>query len=1023
LAEFIIRSKKRDMMLGRKPWISLRFDFLFIFMIIAALTDCGRKGPPYSPKEALQTIKVEKGFRVGLFASEPLIGSPVAMDIDENGRIFVVEMPGYPLDTCPTGRVVMLEDTNGDGRPDRRTVFADQLVFPNGVMRWKKGILVTAAPNVWYFEDTDGDGKADVRRVVLTGFAFTNPQHMVNGLRYGLDNWIYLANAGPAEAIVFKAKFGDLGSDIRFPDRGDVPALKVHNRSVRFHPDTYQLEALSGASQFGHAFDDWGHYFTVDNENQGSHEVIAARYLQRNPDLLVSSAAQDMSDHGNAAKVFPMTQRPEYQLLSGIGTLTSACSLTIYQGGAFSPEYNRVAFVAEPAQNLVHCDVLSDLGSTFVASRLREGVEFLASTDSWFRPVFFYIGPDGALYLMDYYRRLIEHPEWTSSHHHHDSKDLYSGSDRGRIYRVVPDSTTPLELPKDVQLGKASDAELVHQLSNANIWWRRTAQRLLVDRRSNQAGGLLTRLVNEGRSPLGRLHALWTLEGLGKLDDDLVLKALDDPEPGVRENAILLAEPRLLTSPRLVEKLLKLAGDLNPKVRFQLLCTLGFLRSAAAKMVQEKLLIENIEDKWMQAAALSASSDRAPQFFELALSHKTGFTAKKTGGHDTFFRQVCAVIGARQKPGEIKRVLATVIRVPHTGSEWWGAASLEGLARGASGKEKGTHALKGSQDLLLKLFEHPKMAVRRASLELLKVAGLSTGPSADKALKRAEATATDDKADPEARADAIGLLALARTEVQVHLFKKLIDPREPDAVQAAAVKALGQVKGDEVGKFLLGRWRTMTAPVRNEAAYALERDPSRIRLLLNAIKNEEVQSWTLNFSQKRALIMNDDPQIRNMAHALLEDQPGEREKVLKRYEAALDMKGDASRGEQVFKRVCSKCHKKNGVGAEVGPDLGTVQNRPDPLLLEDILVPSKSIAQKYEAYVVETASGGIQEGVLGSQTPTTITLRKEEGKETIIPRIDIRRMYVANLSAMPADLEKHVDVQQMADLLKFLAIR
>ena len=179
--------------------------FVCVLMVSLFVPGCSRQGPPYSPKEALQTIKVEKGFRVELFASEPLITSPVAMEFDENGRIFVVEMPGYPLDTRPTGRVVLLEDADGDGRPDRRTVFADGLVFPNGVMRWKKGILVTAAPNVWYMEDTDGDGRADVRRIVLAGFPFTNPQHMVNGLRYGLDNWIYLANAGPAEGarIVF----------------------------------------------------------------------------------------------------------------------------------------------------------------------------------------------------------------------------------------------------------------------------------------------------------------------------------------------------------------------------------------------------------------------------------------------------------------------------------------------------------------------------------------------------------------------------------------------------------------------------------------------------------------------------------------------------------------------------------------------------------------------------------------------------------------------------------------------------
>ena len=168
--------------------------------------------------------------------------------------------------------------------------------------------------------------------------------------------------------------------------------------------------------------------------------------------------------------------------------------------------------------------------------------------------------------------------------------------------------------------------------------------------------------------------------------------------------------------------------------------------------------------------------------------------------------------------------------------------------------------------------------------------------------------------------------------------------------------------------------------------------------------------------------MNQDPAIRALARDLLEEKPGEREKRLKRYEAALDMEGDITRGEQVFKRVCSKCHKKNGVGVEVGPDLGTVKNRPAPLLLSDILLPSKSIAQNYEAYVVELVSGGIHEGVMGAQTPATITLRREEGKETVIPRKDIKRIYVANLSAMPEDLDKQVDVQQMADLLKFLTM-
>jgi putative membrane-bound dehydrogenase-like protein len=1004
----------------RKTLWQARIQLATVLGVFVLLSACSRRsGPPYSPEEALKTISIEPGFRVELFATEPMVTSPVAMEFDENGRIFVVEMPGYPLDTRPTGRVKLLEDTNGDGRPDRSTVFADGLVLPTGVMRWKRGILVTAAPDVWYFEDSDGDGRAEVRRKVLTGFPFTNPQHTVNTPVYGLDNWIYLANEGPAEAIVFKEKFGDQGSDIRYPDRNDVPALKAHDRGVRFRPDTHQLESLSGGSQFGHTFDEWGHYFTLDSENNGRHEVIAARYLQRNPDLLIPTAMQDMSDHESAAKVFPITRRPEFQLLTNIGTLTSACSLTLYLGGAFRPNYRHVSFLAEPAHNLVHADRWAEAGSTFVMQRLRENAEFLASTDSWFRPANLYIGPDGALYLVDYYRRLIEHPEWTSSQHHHDSKELYEGSDKGRIYRIVPDSPTPLPLAKNIRLGDAPAQEWVRHLDHPNVWWRRTSQRLLVDRPSAQVVETLVRLFRESPSALARLHALWTLEGVGKLDGALVEKALEDSEPGVRENAIRLAESHLTASPGLAEKLLRMAGDPSPKVRFQLLCTLGFVDSPQARAVQEKLLLGDIEDEWMQVAALSASSARAPHLFDITVSAGKGITAKESKGRSTFFRLVCAVVGSRQNPEEIQRVLAVVAREPQVGSEWWRAASLEGLAYGA-GKRMNSAALRGSQEALLKLFDSPSTLVRRASLELLKAAGLSPGPSANKALKRAAAMAADRTTAPELRADCISLLALAGPDSQTPLFERLIDPQEPEAVQTAAVRALGEAKGNEVGKFLLAKWRTLTAPVRSEAADALEREPGRTRLLLDAIRNEEVQSWALNFSQKRALIMNEDSEIRNAAHALLEEKPGEREKVLKRYEVALDMNGDAARGEQVFKRVCSKCHKKNGVGTEVGPDLGTVQNRPAPILLSDILMPSKSIAPKYEAYVVETVSGGVNEGVMGSQSPTAIILRREEGKEIIVPRKDVRRMYVANLSAMPADLDKQVDVQQMADLLKFL---
>ncbi|MEO7649619.1 MAG: PVC-type heme-binding CxxCH protein, partial [Bryobacteraceae bacterium] len=512
----------------------------FSMALLALLPACRTGGPPYAAGDALAQFEIERGFRIELFASEPAVASPVAMEFDEDGRIFVVEDRGYPLETAqPLGRIKLLEDTNGDGRPDKTTIFADGLKLPTGVMRWKKGILVTDAPFVWYLEDTDGDGRADRREKVLEGFAFTNPQHTVNTPLYGLDNWIYLAHENATTAVVYKDRFGDPGSDIRFSGKAPGPAIVDRARNVRFQPDSGRLEALAGSSQFGHTFDAWGHHFTLNNSNHTRHEVLSAAAVRRNPHLALANAMQDVSDHGAAAKVFPITRNPEFQMLTNAGEFTSACGLTMYLGGGV-PAWDNSSFVAEPVHNLVHRDVWTPQGSTFRTSRATEGREFLASRDPWFRPVNFYIGPDGALYVIDYYRQLIEHPEWMSAEVSR-GPDLYNGQDRGRIYRITR-SDNPPPLPRGIQLSKAPDAELVARLADPNIWWRRTAQRLLVDRHAvGMVPGLL-QMARQNASPVGRLHALWTLEGLGKLDPALIEQALRDTSPGVRENAVRLAE-------------------------------------------------------------------------------------------------------------------------------------------------------------------------------------------------------------------------------------------------------------------------------------------------------------------------------------------------------------------------------------------------------------------------------------------------------------------------------------------------
>ena len=966
-----------------------------LLILILILAGCHRSQPPaevsHAPADAVKQIQIDPEWNIELWASEPMFADPVAMEIDEDGRIWVVQNSGYPLDTeHKLGKVWLLEDTNGDGKPDKSTLFAEQLMLPTGIMRWKKGVLVTDAPDVLYLEDTNGDGKADIRKPVLTGFALTNPQHTVNSPVFGLDNWIYLAHEGFANAVVYAEKFGDRGSDIRFPDKKDSPTIKNERRNVRFRMDPDKLEATSSTSQFGVAFDNYGHLLASNNSNHAREEVIAARYLMRNPDLMTVSSIQDVSDHGNAAQVFSIVKNPRFELLSGTGIFTSACGITWFEDGTL---------IAEPVHGIVHRDLWKQSGATFTAARAKPGVEFIASTDPWFRPVNFYHGPDGSLFVLDYYRKVIEHPEWTSRETA-EAKDIYDGQTMGRIFRVTPKrgGLTPV---KTLHLGQASDDELVRNLENPNIWWRRTSQRLLMDRRSAGAVAPLVQLAKTSKSPLGRLHALWTLDGLGKLDTELAVAALSDPEPGVRENAVVLVESRQ------PEALLGLENDPDSRVRFQVLASLGSLRTPAAAAARKRMLDRDIEDRWFQIAALSASSDDALPALETAIS--SNWT--KTPGRTSYLEQLGAIIGARGKSAEMAKVLSTAAR---GGEEWWRAAILDGLASGVRAR----HSSLAPSDVLFALYSDPAPSVRSQALRLIEITGVPRGREA--LLKQAATLAADRQQTAERRTDAVGLLALAPDSQPAAYFRKLIDPAEPETVQAAAVRALGKQKGTESAKFFIEHWRSLTPSVRNAAAEALIASADRFPLLLDAIDKGEIQPWSLPPRQRTQMQMNKDPKLRERARTLLHEKAGDREAVVQKYQVALNTPGDSARGKAVFERVCSKCHKMDGKGSDVGPDLATVRNRTPGSLLGDILIPSRSIAQMYESYVVDTASRGTLDGVIGQQTSTTITLVHEQGKQDVVPRSDIRNMYVSNLSAMPEDLDKEVSESQMADLLAYL---
>jgi putative membrane-bound dehydrogenase-like protein len=992
-----------------------------LVVALAALAESSPAGPPYAPADTLSRFRLDRGFHIELMASEPDIQSPIAMDIDERGRWFVLEMPGYPVDTRPTGRVKLLEDTDGDGRPDMSTVFAEGLVLPTGIMRWRHGVIVTSAPDILYLEDRNGDGKADHREVLVTGFAVTNPQHRINTPLYGLDNWIYFAHEGPAEAVIYTDTFGDLGKPLiqpRFPDR---PPVKPERRSVRLRPDTGDLETIAGQSQYGQAFDAWGHYFGSNNSDHMRLEMLREPYLARNPDLPIDAAMAEISDHGQNAKVFPVTDRPTFELLTESGEFTSACSLTPYTGGLFSGDYARSTFVAEPVHNLVHRDVLEPAGSTLRARRGSEGREFLASTDSWFRPVAFYIGPDGALYVIDYYRKRIEHPEWTASEFQKDPSEFSLGADRGRIYRVLPDGVQPATARPT--LDTASTANLVAALESPNLWWRRTAQRLLVDGKHEDAVPLLTSLARDRARPaLGRLHALWTLDGLGHLDSSLVLQALSDPEPGLRENALRMSDARLAKDASLAAAVVDRAGkEPDGGVQFQLLETLGSLHGAEAEAAQSSLLFAHIDDQWMQRAALTAGPDRAAKYLARALAPGSTVTATDTPGRRDFFFATGVVLGARHEKAELHEAVGAVADRTGATQAWWQASLLSGLREGLGGAT--AKALEGERDRLVSLVDRSDASLRRAALDLLRATGLPQSAAATAAVARAEALSADRTASAARRADAIRLLGIAGAVDRRAALERFVSPREPEAVQVASLESLKSIKGVEIGNALLTRWPELTPGARSALADLLLAEPDRQRLLVKALQDGHVQPWALSFGQKRDLVMNDDAGIRADSRAILEDTAEHRAAVVNRYAAAVERGGDATRGQQVFTKVCAACHHLGGgTAADVGPDLATVRHRQSLSLLVDVLSPSQSIAQGYETYVVKRTSGQNEAGTLAAQSAGSITLR-QAGRTIVIPRREIKQLTVLGQSTMPADLDKVISPEEMADLLAYLTKR
>jgi putative membrane-bound dehydrogenase-like protein len=979
--------------------------------------------PAKSPAASLAAIEVRPGFKVELVAAEPLVEGPVYFDWGADGKLWVAEMVDYPRGTDdkgkPGGIVRFLEDTDGDGRYDKSTVFLDGLSYPNGLIPWREGVIVSAAPEIFYAADTDGDGRADVRQPFFTGFVEGNPQHRANGFDYGLDNWLYGAN-------------GDSGGKIKSTIRKGQSEVNISGRDFRFRPDTGEFEAIAGMTQFGRHCDDWGNWFGDNNPTWLWHFFLPEHYLARNPHLAVKTTKRVLANYEGGTRCFPISRT--LQRFNDPWTLnhaTSACSPTPYRDDLFGPDFATSVFVAEPVHNLLRREVLEPDGVSFRSRRApdEEGTEFLRSRDNWFRPVALKTGPDGALYLADMYRFVIEHPEWITPAQQ-KRLDMRAGSDKGRIYRVYPAGAALRLVPR---LDRLDTAGLVAALDSPNGWQRVTAQRLLLHRADHAAVAPLKKLFISASSPKTRLQVLGALEGLNSLLPETITAAFNDPHPTVREHAVRLSEPWLRgerasrlsrsdgdareypdgpitahtaaasgtggpTVLPFADALLGLADDPSPRVRYQLAFTLGEWADPRAAQALARLAINEAGNADLQTAVLSSAPPHIAPLLAAVVAE-----AQDQPQHATLTEKLLALATSLGNDDAIARALREIIQPGSARSATWQFAAFAGFLAALDRRE-----------LTLEEFAAGK------GHELQDAAGRLDGLFA-----KARRTASDPTAAEPDRLAAVRVLGhtAGAPDQDLEVLAKLLLPQNPIVLQTAALHRLSQGRGPRIADTMLAGWANYSPALRPEVLAALFTRAEWLKALLTRIEEGDISAAQLSAGDQQRLLAHSDKSVRERATRLFAARRSDRQALLQDYSSVSKLSGHASHGAELFRQHCAQCHRFRGEGHEVGIDLAGVASKPVDVLVTAILDPNLNVEWRFVNYIAVSKSDREFSGIIVAETPASITLRAAGGAEETILRSDLKEMVSSKLSLMPEGFEQALKPQDLADLIAYIQNR
>ncbi|MEZ6056633.1 MAG: c-type cytochrome [Planctomycetaceae bacterium] len=1012
-------------------------------------------GPPITAAEAAAKMTVPEGFSVEVVACEPDVVNPVAMFIDEKGRFWITESFEYPRREPGKGRdrIKVLEDTDGDGRVDKTTIFAEGLNIPSGIAVGHGGVWVANSPDILFLQDTDGDLKADKTEVVVTGFGRTDTHELPNSFTWGPDGWLYGLNG------VFN--YCDVKYSKTNPNyKEDHPGWKFTCAMFRIHPKTreFQIFAEGTSNPWGIAFNNEGDAFISACVIDHLWHIVETGYYIRQ------------------GGPYPPHTWPMRSIVDHHHQKAAYCGITWFDSDAYPEEYRKVLYMGNIHGGCINADVVERAGSTYKGKphpgftpksgawdkdefgiirktgdeKSPKLADLLTANDPWFMPVVQTTGPDGCLYILDWYDRY---------HCYQDANADPAGieRERGRLYRVRYKETPHT---KPVDLAQQTDDELITLLGDANIYNRNTAQRLLTERADATLLAKLDALLfkrvdtNDGDQwsrqdvdPTQQMHALWTRTSLGEPDDEFMKKlacSYRNPSFVAWYYRIAGDSWRNLAAEAWHQKLKSFeVRDANrSESRNAYIAACGKRASAAQRigncwmtskddLFGKQLVWENMKDALVEAPEAWVSMLIREEDEEVVLTDRF---------EEIIPRSLAVMTGASSVDGKhIGSVLGLVIQSKAV-SEPVKIQCLSVVSEAIRQRSLSPERMAAMRvSLNGPLVDFDRMEAYRVDEQKLAHSALY-GPlnilrsqwGDTTAAKALQTMYYDSKLNRDQRIAALQtLISAGENQTVLNAISDTInEPKAGPAFRIGVIESLGAIKDEATGKqiamLLVDNLPRFEAEVQPKAIEVLTQRSAWSKPLLGAIKAKKVDKDVLNLNQLRRLSTFKDDAVQGLVAelygAIREGRAENREQVFYKMRDFLKgTPGDPLQGEAIFKKVCGQCHKLHGEGAEVGPDITRNGRNNWDQLLWNVFDPSQVIGPGYQARILVTTDGRTLTGLPIEESDQRVILKIQGGKQETIPRDQIEIYKVSELSMMPEDLEKQLKPQELADLMSYLA--